>query len=729
MSMSKKRKVTLRTQLLMAFTFITLFAVLVTSSVSVWVNFRYARQQAFDRLESVADLQTLAIESWLYGLQMDLDTLLTSTYELDSVAAATSQSALLNPQYAQDYLRGNFQKMVARTQRFDEVFVLNLEGEVVVSTDRVQERKFLDHERYFAYGQEDFYVQPPYYDVTQGRLAVFVARPAFDQLDNLVGVLVGRANLTQLNDILARRDILGESGETYLVTPRHLLLTQALDAAPNTYVHSAGIDAVVSTQQSGLAVYRDYSGDIAFGVYRWVPALQVALIAEMDQTEVLRGARATALVNIAVAVVAIVLAGGGALIFARTLSQPLEELVMTTTRVAAGDYQLNVQSGRTDELGQLALAFNQMTRQLRELISSLEQRVEERTRGLETVAEVSRTTTSQLNLTQLLPQVVNLVRDRFGLYYVGLFLVDEAREYAVLSAGTGDAGRRMMAEGWRLTVGGDSMIGQCVAGGEAGLRQTEGDVVVRFENPYLPDTRSELALPLRHGTAVIGAMTVQSVVESAFDSTYIALLQNLADQVAVAVQNARLFAEVQSTLERLYAAQRRYQGEAWEQYIQTRPVRGYEYGLAGLAPLNESLMPEAQPVLQYHQAVVQKDRLVIPVAQGDQIVGVLGFEQPLDKPGWGNEDVALIESLSEQLLLAAENQRLIDETQRAAARERLLGQIAGRVREELDMENVLKTAVTEIQQTLGLQRVLIRMVAADAALSEGDAVGKPHGRG
>ncbi|HNT76633.1 MAG TPA: GAF domain-containing protein [Anaerolineae bacterium] len=729
MSMSKKRKVTLRTQLLMAFTFITLFAVSVTSSVSVWVNFRYARQQAFDRLTSVADLQTLAIESWLYGLQMDLDTLLTSTYELDSVAAATSQSALLNPQYAQDYLRGNFQKMVARTQRFDEVFVLNLDGEVVVSTDRVQERKFLGHERYFAYGQEGFYVQPPYYDVTQGRLAVFVARPAFDQLDNLVGVLVGRANLTQLNDILARRDILGEFGETYLVTPRYLLLTQALHATPNTYVHSEGIDHVVSIQQSGMAVYQNYSGAMAFGVYRWLPALQVALIAEMDQAEVLRGAQATGLINIAVAVVAIALAGGGALIFARTLSQPLEELVMTTTRVAAGDYHLNVQSSRTDELGQLALAFNQMTRQLRELISSLEQRVEERTRGLETVAEVSRATTSLLNLTQLLPQVVNLVRDRFDLYYVGLFLVDEAREYALLSAGTGDAGRQMMAEGWRLAVGGDSMIGQCVANGEVGVRQTEGDGVGRLENPYLPDTRSELALPLRYGTVVIGAMTVQSVVESAFDSTYIALLQNMADQVAVAVQNARLFAEVQSTLDRLYAAQRRYQGEAWGQYIQTRPVRGYEYGPTGLTPLTESLVPEAQPVLQYQQAVVQKDRLVIPVAQGDQIVGVLGFEQPFDKPGWGNEDVALIESLSEQLLLAAENQRLIDETQRAAARERLLGQIAGRVREELDMENVLKTAVTEIQQALGLQRVLIRMVAADAALSDEEAAGAQRGRG
>jgi GAF domain-containing protein len=210
---------------------------------------------------------------------------------------------------------------------------------------------------------------------------------------------------------------------------------------------------------------------------------------------------------------------------------------------------------------------------------------------------------------------------------------------------------------------------------------------VRFENPYLPETRSELALPLHYGATVIGAMTVQSVKESAFDATSIAVFQNMADQVAVAVQNARLFAETQATLERLYAAQRRYQGEAWEQYIHTRTVRGYEHSATGMVPLGERLTPEAQYVLQNRQAVMDHGRMVIPVAQGEQIVGVLGFEHPPDKPGWGSEDVALIESLSEQLLLAAENQRLIDETQRAAARERLLGQIAGRVREELDMES------------------------------------------
>lgn len=728
MKMSGSRKtITIRTQLLVAFTLITLLAVLATAGVSVWINLRYARLQAFDRLAAVADLQTLAIGSWLDGLELDLDALLASPYELGLVTAATSPDDPTS-QTAQDYLRGNFEKTVERTQRFDEVFLLDLNGEVMVSSNHLHEHQLLAHERYFERGREGLYVQPPLYDVTQGRLTMFVARPAADQFGNPVGVLVGRVNLAQLNAILSRQGILGATGETYLVTPRHLLLTQALRAASHHYVHSQGLDHAAATQQSGTAISRNYHGEMVYGVYRWLPELQGVLVAEIGRTEVLGGAQATALINVATATVAVVLAGGGAILFARNLSRPLELLATTATRIAAGEYHLTAQIGRDDELGQLGRAFNQMTEQLRELIGSLEQRVEERTRGLETVAEVSRATTSLLNIEQLLPQVVNLVRGRFELYYVGLFLVDAAREYAVLSAGTGDAGRHMMAEGWRLAVGGDSMIGQCVASGEPGVRQTEGDKVVRFENPYLPETRSELALPLRYGTEIIGALTVQSVVESAFDATYIALLQNMADQVAVAVQNARLFAEAQATLERLYAAQQRYQGEAWEQHIRARTVRGYEQGVTGMTPLGESLMPEVRYVLQNRQAMVEKNRLVLPVTQGDQIIGVLGFEQPPDKIGWGNEDVALVESLSEQLLLAAENQRLIDETQRAAARERLLGQIAGRVREELDMASVLKTAVDEIQQALGLQRVLIRMVTTENAPAEADAVAPPRGQ-
>jgi GAF domain-containing protein/HAMP domain-containing protein len=560
-------------------------------------------------------------------------------------------------------------------------------------------------------------------------LTLFVAYPTFDELGNLVGVLVGRVNMTGLNEILARQDILGATGETYLVTSRYLLLTTARYAAPHHYVHSPGIDHIVATQQSGTAIYANYRGEVVYGVYRWVPELQVALLAEIDRIEVLRGAWTAGIINIVTAVVSVLLAGGGAILFARNLSQPLEMLATTATRIAGGEYQLTAQITRNDELGQLAGAFNQMTEQLRELIGSLERRVEERTRGLETVAEVSRATASLLNLEQLLPQVVNLVRERFDLYYVGLFLVDETRKYAVLRAGTGQAGKAMLAEDWRLEIGGDSMIGQCVVLGEVGARQTAAMLSDRLEAPYLPDTRAELALPLRYGAEVIGAMTVQSVAETPFDAAYIALLQNLADQVAVAVQNARLFAEAQATLERLYAAQRRYQGEAWEQYIQAHTVRGYEQSAAGLKPLGEVLTPEAQYVVRNQQPVVEPDRLIIPVTQGEEIVGVLGFDQPSGRLNWSNEDVSLIESLSEQLLLAAENQRLIDETQRAAARERLLGQIAGRVREELDMESVLKTAVDEIQQALGLQRVLIRMVVAEARDAAGDVAAAQRGGG
>jgi putative methionine-R-sulfoxide reductase with GAF domain len=159
---------------------------------------------------------------------------------------------------------------------------------------------------------------------------------------------------------------------------------------------------------------------------------------------------------------------------------------------------------------------------------------------LQTAIQVSRATTSMLDPDELLRQVVNLARERFNLYYVGLFLLDEQRRFAVLRAGTGEVGQKMLAQGHRLEVGGDSMIGQCTARGEARIALDVGEEAVRFDNPLLPRTRSEMALPLRSRGQVIGAMTVQSVEEAAFDEAAIAVMQTMADQVANAIENARL---------------------------------------------------------------------------------------------------------------------------------------------------------------------------------------------
>lgn len=166
-----------------------------------------------------------------------------------------------------------------------------------------------------------------------------------------------------------------------------------------------------------------------------------------------------------------------------------------------------------------------------------------RTIQLQTATEVSRAVTSILDTDILLPNVVELIRSHFDYYYVGIFLVDETRSWAVLRAATGDMGAQMIEQGHRLPVGDSSMIGWCLKHRIARIALDVGEDAVQFRNPLLPLTRSEMALPLVTHGEVIGAMTIQSDVPAAFSRVDITSLQSLADQVANAIQNARLFSE------------------------------------------------------------------------------------------------------------------------------------------------------------------------------------------
>lgn len=166
-----------------------------------------------------------------------------------------------------------------------------------------------------------------------------------------------------------------------------------------------------------------------------------------------------------------------------------------------------------------------------------------RTIQLQTGAEVSRAASSILELDKLLPTVVELIQNHFDYYYVGIFLVDDSRKWAVLSAATGEMGRQMIIYGHKLEVGDSSMVGWCIAHGQARIALDVGEDAVRFRNPFLPLTRSEMALPLVSRGEVIGAMTIQSERPSAFSRVDITAIQSMADQVGNAIKNARLFTE------------------------------------------------------------------------------------------------------------------------------------------------------------------------------------------
>ncbi len=408
----------------------------------------------------------------------------------------------------------------------------------------------------------------------------------------------------------------------------------------------------------------------------------------------------------------------------RGLSLSITELRQGVARISSGDLEHRISVRTGDEVEELGAEFNKMAGELAGVIGSLEQRVVDRTRGLQAAAEVSRATTSVLDPEELQRQVVGLVRQRFNLYYVGLFLVDEKQRFAVLRAGTGEAGQQMLAQGHRLEVGGDSMVGQCVACAEARIALDVGETffveaqVARFDNPLLPETRSEMALPLRSRGRVIGAMTVQSVEEAAFDEADVAVMQTVADQVAVAIDNARLFANAQAALEEMEATQRRYLGQAWAEYLQFVGQTSYE-----TERLGDAVLPEIRQAVERRSVTTlagdgaQGGRghsaLVAPVALRGAVIGALGIHDDDGARQWTESEIALVEAVAERMALAAENLRLLEETQHRAAREQLTGQVTARIRETLDVESVLETAVDEIYRVLGLERAVIRLATAE----------------
>jgi len=259
---------------------------------------------------------------------------------------------------------------------------------------------------------------------------------------------------------------------------------------------------------------------------------------------------ATLQISLVIALVIAVLVLIAAIGMARLLADPIVSLTTVARSVAAGDLSAQATVTSTDEIGQLGQSFNSMTEQLRSMIGSLEDRVTTRTEELRASADVGRAAASNLQVDELLSQVVNLIVERFGLYYAAAFITDETGRTAVLREATGEAGRTLKSQHHQLEVGGQSMVGQAIAQRQAHIALDVGTEAKRFANPLLPDTRSEIALPLIVGDRVLGALDAQSTQPAAFDEASAAVLQSMVDQIAVALSNAEQFQQTSTALRR-----------------------------------------------------------------------------------------------------------------------------------------------------------------------------------
>jgi len=637
-------------------------------------------------------------------------------------------------------------------QRFPdhvEVFVTDQYGALVAATNPTSDYYQADEtwwQAAYNQGQGATYIGIPEYDESSATYGINLAVPVYGANNRtIVGVLRSTYRLASLQTLLASVE-LGQTGHMDLLLPGGYIL--ALDGS-----EVEPIDQVTfgQLQDSAAKIYEEFPFEGGSSLVSQSPVLAITgeqVIADLGWRVVVHQGRQEALAPVQVQqnsalLIALVIAGITvvmAIVVAQLLVRPISRLTETAQQVATGNLTARAQIKTGDETGLLAHTFNLMTERLQETVDMLEERVVERTRQLETVVEISQRLTGILDLSDLLRQVVILTKETFHYYHTHIYLMDERGEMLLMTAGYGEAGNKLRAQGHSIPINAPKSL--------VARSAREGKVVtvenVRLDpdwlpNPLLPNTYSEMAVPVMLGNQVVGILDVQSEKIGGLTHEDEVALQALANQVATAVRNARLFTQTQEALYEAQRLQQLYTSQAWEKLGAARTL-DYEFRQANLPALAVTPIPEAVAALQQKRTVdlrtpvteIKNDQdqvesqsplsnnhaaLATPLKLRDQVIGVLGIHCDDPHRRWSDDEIALIEAVSEQMSLAIENARLFEETGRRAGRERIIADITQQVWASGELERVMQTAVEQLGAKLEASKVVIRLGTEEQLLA------------
>jgi GAF domain-containing protein len=370
-------------------------------------------------------------------------------------------------------------------------------------------------------------------------------------------------------------------------------------------------------------------------------------------------------------------------------------------------------------------------------LEEMNERLRRQTSQLQATVEIARAGSSTLDPDKLLTEVLDRIQEKFspmGVHCVGLFLLDEAQHSAVLRAATGEAGQSLLRMGYTVKLDETSTIGRCITHRQVCTALDAEEETIQSETTTTPRACSEIALPLRSRGRVLGALSVQSTQEGTLGEADIAVLQAIADQVAVAIDNAFLFSRTEATLEELRAVQQRYLTQAWRELLATTPVAQIDYTQPGTERGDDTFLRDVRRAARVHGrtvatgspptatddgAAASQAALVVPLKLRGQIIGTMTLHATDHRRSWTSEDIALAESVAEQATLTVENLRLMDETRRRATREQLTREITDKMRRATSVEDIVQTAADELATVLGVSRTFVRLGTAPSTQDTG----------